>query len=164
MKTYTVDNLQITAEQVRKLVKENPDILQEDTGVPKEGQDYWYLSATNVLMSYWANNSTDNELLIRNNVYLTKEAAEKADKKRVAFGSVMAFIRSHGLSFTPDWKSEDRDKYQITGWDFYNEEIWIGNNRRCNGSAANLPVFKSEEDRQLVLDNMAEELRTLLRD
>jgi hypothetical protein len=154
---YTLKNttLTLTDEQVEEVVKNagKKEFI-------KEGQEYWYLYWGGQENCTWQNDNIDKARLARANVYLTEKEAKKADNKRLALGTIQAYIRDNGLEFTPDWK-DTTDKYQIIGWNYVLNNVNHGCSDDINYSQHNL-IFKSAEDLQKVLDNCREELIVLL--
>lgn len=48
MKTYKVNNVEVSAEQIKEIIKHNPELLEESKGgryfLPKEGDYFFYIS------------------------------------------------------------------------------------------------------------------------
>jgi hypothetical protein len=165
MKKITIElTEELTEEQVEELLQQIKDagIFKEKKEVLEKGQEYWYLAEDEYSNTIFQNDGFDEAILARDNVYLTEEEARKADEKRVALGTIRAFIRKNDLEFTPDWEDGEEIKYQITGWQYEEDEMSIDRWTKWDESKYNL-VFKSEEDRQKVLDNCTGELEFLLK-
>jgi hypothetical protein len=155
---YTLKNttLTLTDEQVEEVLKNagKKEFI-------KEGQKYWFVREIGIDNDHWVHaTSVDIERLERANVYLTEEEAQKADNKRLALGTIQAYIRDNDLQFTPNWEYNNW-KWQITGWS-YEGDCELYNQYYYNDESKYDLIFKSEEDRQKVIDNCKEELRILL--
>ena len=135
--------------------------LQQDKEFIKIGQNYFYLNGYGISEITGDNGNLDNKLLARANVYLTKEEAQKADNKRLALGTIQKFIRDNDLEFEPDWQNNSQTKYQITGWNYEEDDVITNYFSFKKTSPFNL-IFYSGIDRQKVLENCKEELKTLL--
>ena len=143
------------AEEVVKVYGAKKDYL------PKEGQIVYYISlGLDVFpISY---KEIMKQAFIAGEILLTKEEAEKKAEKLKALARINEYILSNGLRFKPDW-SDVKQNYVIEGWGYHRDSPSIAYFCLVNTSKHNL-VFKSAEDRQLVLDNCAEDLETLLKD
>jgi hypothetical protein len=154
--------IELTAEEVAEIVKQSKETKQSLYFVPKMGEVYFVLNAACFYSSIWKNDNIDNGFLARAEIYRTKEEAQKADEKRLALGRIRKYIHENGLEFVPNWKNENEDKYQIIGWDYDDDMPDKGWYCYIDRSCHNL-IFRSEEDRQKVLDNCKDDLRILLK-
>jgi hypothetical protein len=165
MKKITIElTEELTEEQVEELLQQIKDagILKKKKDVLKKGQEYWYLTKIEYSSHFFDNDFIDNDLIARDNFYLTEEEVIKADKKRLALGTIRAFIKENDLEFTPNWEDSEEVKYQITGWNYCDDKVIVDMLLSLDCSSHNLN-FKSEEDRQKVLDNCTGELEFLLK-
>ena len=91
--------LEVTAEEVQKLIAENPEILEvKKDGKPKGGTDYWFLSSTNdVCCDTWVIHKTDNYRRDTGNFFLTKEECTARQAINNATTRVRAYIRDNEL-------------------------------------------------------------------
>jgi hypothetical protein len=157
-KPQTINGVQLTSEMVEQIVKN----ATEKKEFIKVGQRYWFLTDVGIDTCLWKDCSRDEARLIIGNVFLTEEAVKKVNNKRKAFGAIRQYIRDNGLEFKPDWSDDKQKKWQITGWDYLRNNCHYDWFCLYDISRHNL-IFKSQEDRQKVLDNCAKELEVLLK-
>lgn len=150
------------AEKVKKMLSE------EKKEWVKKGEDYYFLRGESVgIIAGWSNEEVDEEILKRANVYRTREAAEQADRQRLALGAIYKYVRENGIrmagfnGFIPDWNN-NKQKFQIDGWYFQEESPTIASYEHLDVSTNGL-VFETVGDRRKVLDNCAKELEDLLK-
>jgi hypothetical protein len=157
-KPQTIDGVQLTSEMVEQIVKN----ATEKKEFIKIGQIYWFLDDIRFDCKKWENNEFDNYRLARGNVFLTEEAAKKAENKRLALGTIQQYIRDNDLEFEPNWYYREQMKWQICGWDYTRNNCLYDWPYSYNTSKHNL-IFKTAEDRLKVIDNCAKELEVLLK-
>ena len=66
MKTYKINNVEVNADQIRAIIKDNPELLEEKKGgryfFPKKGEEYWYIDEFgNIDYGTCAHGPFDNE-------------------------------------------------------------------------------------------------------
>lgn len=157
------NTIEISDEQFKKFEEEGELLIKKKKKeFIKNRQRIWILFSDGTCESEWDGLSQHQKMLARNNIYITKEATQKADNKRLALGTIRKFIRENFLEFVPDWKN-NQEKYQIIGW-IYNAGIPDYSNWSLRNLSQHNLIFKSPEDRQKVLEGCHDELRVLLRD
>ena len=158
--SYKIKGLEVelTDEQVKEVAEAygaKKDYL------PKEGQIVFHLEL-NLGVDSTDYDAGMKHAFLAGEIFLTKEEAEREAEKLKALARINEYILSNGLRFKPDW-SDVKQNYVIEGWGYHRDSPSIAYFCLVNTSKHNL-VFKSAEDRQLVLDNCAEDLETLLKD
>jgi len=122
-KTYTIkkqipilslEHIEITAEEIQKLIAENPEILEvKKGGKPKNGSPYRILTSLNTFsFCTWCDTEEDNYQRDTGNFYITKEKCEARQAINNAKANVMAYIRDNELGREFEIAFED-DNYYI---------------------------------------------------
>ena len=123
MKTYKINNVEVSEEEIRKIVRENPDLLKETGDVPfmpkphnklyfkqpanKSGYQGYLLLSDSTLVDITMNNTE---------VYRTEEEAKKAVEVDRAILRVRCWIRDNiegGVWDKPNWSADMLSKYFI---------------------------------------------------
>ncbi len=167
MKTLTLENgttIKVTDEQLQELMKSQK--TESSIGwTPEIGEMYTYLVKGNLIRTITNNNVPfDRELFEIGNCYKTETEAQRVLDKKKALRRIHEYMYKNDLVYVPDWNvSNDDYKYQIEGW-FHTEDRPTLCQYFClNNSKGNL-VFRTEQDRQKVLDNCKEDLEIYLKD
>ena len=159
MKTYTINNTQITSEAIQKLIAENPEILEvKKDGKPERGTEYWYLgSDNNFYCATWTNHTLENHKRDSGNFFLTEEECIAQQAINHAVARVRAYIRDNelGREFVSGKYNEPNHYIYRSG-----KELSIGEFSTVN----NLPLlgyFKSNEACKQVIDNNTADLKLI---
>lgn len=163
MKTIKIKDVEISVEELQRVIKDNPDLLKPEVKgryfFPKVGEMYWSINSYGLIF----NNKNydydiDKHFISIGNCYRTKEEAELALKKQQAIVRCWKW-QQENAPFEPDWGDEGQGKdyvyYGIT-----NKKL------RCSGSSYGryqftLPYFKSEEDCEAFREANKEDLLLL---
>lgn len=115
MKTYKINNVEVSAEEIRKIVKENPDLLKKETKgapfVPNLGDVYWVklpsdMNDSGYVGYYFYGKYSDIKIFKHTEVYGTEEEAKQAVEIDRAILRVRCWIRDNvdgGVWDKPDW-------------------------------------------------------------
>jgi len=148
-------------EVIAKQVKSEPEHSLGWT--PKIREGYYYLDEDyEIFNNVFLGDEGDKVLGKIGNAYKTRPEAERVVEKAKALRRIHEYMRKNDLFFTPDW-SDDKYKYAIAGWDYVGNEPLTSTWFAVDASKGNL-IFKSNNDRQMVLDNCAKDLEIYLKD
>lgn len=92
MKTYKLDNIEISEDQIRKLIKDHPELIEKKSGKPwrAEKGEYHYIvdSCGYVCEEYEDGDIADDYHYLTGNYFATKEEAEACKARQEAIGRV----------------------------------------------------------------------------
>ena len=150
--------LEVTAEEIQKLIAENPEILEvKKDGKPKHRTEYWYLDSQNSFRgSVWDNHKYDNYFRDTGNFFLAEEECTAQQAINNAKANVMAYIRDNELG-----------KEFVSGYGNSNYYIRCQNGDLANNDnqySDNLPqlgYLKSKEACHQVIDNNTADLNLI---
>lgn len=146
MKTIKLKDVEVSVEEIKKLIKENPELLKEEKGgryfFPRKNEQYWFIAAFGDV-DWNINNYIGEAQMVSKGVYRTKEEAELACDKQKAIVSCWKWAQENA-PFEPDWGDIKQNKYYVY-YSYGDKELnW---NYTLNGqSQFTLPYFKSRED------------------
>lgn len=123
MKTYKINNVEVSAEEIRKIVKENPDLLKEAGSVPfvpDLGEVFWRKDPEETA-GYTCENFNNtiirhSKILKNTEVYRTEEEVKRAVEVDRAILRVRCWIRDNiegGVWDKPNWSADMLSKYFI---------------------------------------------------
>lgn len=142
---YGLD-VELTADQIRAIIKDNPELLEEKKGgryfFPKKGEEYWYISEFGNV-----HNTIEFDLISTSHffqgVYRTKEEAISARDKQKAIVACWKW-QQENTPFEPDWGDVHITRCFVS---YYYDKKKLHINYDWNyQSQFTLPYFKSEED------------------
>ena len=112
---YKINNVEVSEEQIRELIKDNPELKEEKKEFPQIGGKYWIISlCVETLCSTFTNDGIDNYRRDTGNFFETKYEAEKQLEKNEALARVNKYIRENDLRIkNVDWSDVDHPKYYI---------------------------------------------------
>lgn len=162
MKTYKLNNVEISEKDLKQLIQDNPELLKESNSVPFRHGDRYYLVdlAGNANSSHWSDDEIDNYRLDIGNAFKTREEAEKKAKQMQALARVNKYIRENDLRFTDvDWNNTEQSKFSI----FYNTfSIQIEVSNWCISNYKMLiGDLKSREAGEQVIGNCIDDLKII---
>lgn len=148
-KKYTINNIEVTAEQIKDIIKNNPELLEEKKVssryfFPKMGESYYTTQSNGVIFNYAANEKGEfDKGFIELGVYRTKEEAELARDKQKAIVACWKWAEENA-PFEPDWEDGmQRKYYAYFGHDSNSVEVSSSYRVRYQFT---LPYFKTLED------------------
>lgn len=162
MKTYKINNVEISEEQIKEVIKNNPELLNENKGgryfFPKEGEDYWYvLQDGHVSFNYSYNSDFDRSVILQG-VYRTEEEAKLASAKQRAIVACWKWAQENA-PFEPEWGDEGQTKFSVK-FDHDEKIFWV--DYCCDyQDQFTLPYFKSEKDCEAFINANKEHLELL---
>lgn len=163
---YKINNVEVSPEEIRKLVKDHPEILKEKSFEEEMvGKKYWFINSEGKNeWGCWENSKFGNNLLSVNNIFFSEAECDKEITRRKALGRIMKYIRDNNIELVKDedWGDLKIKKYQILGWDYTDSKVNNTLYSRYNEAQHNL-AFYTEEDLDKVVKNYAEDLKTLLK-
>ena len=162
MKTYKLNNVEISEKDLKQLIKNNPELLQESNSVPfKKGVNYYLVDGGgDSINDHWDDDEIDNYRLDIGNAFKTEEEAEKKSKQMQALARVNRYIRENDLRLTDvNWNNTESCKWsilynisskkiEVCGWCFSNYKVLIGD-------------LKSEEAGKQVIGNCIDDLKII---
>ena len=142
-----IKNIEITEEELRRIIKENPQVMTENKESkffePKEGEEYHFICSCGV--DQYTNDSLPSEKnVILRGVYRTEAEAIQADNVRLALKRVWDSADSAKYFYRPDWSNRSESKYHLS-YDHQEEKFTIDTGCVCQSNPF-LPYFKSSED------------------
>ena len=153
-KLYKIQNIEISEDSIRELIKNNPELLKEKEGI-EIGTEYWLIGCGgDKMQSLWNDNEFDNSVLAFGNVYLVESERDEAIERRKAVVRLTRYAQEK-TPFVPDWSKKLQGKYYVY-YNFEDKEFDWGLNTTCQ-SYIDLPYFKSIGDAvQFIKDNKAD--------
>ena len=155
---YKLNNIEVSAEEIRKLIKENPEIVGElekksKFFSPKEGERYWRIASGDVDAFINENDNADANI-IKCGVYRTLEEVQKAIEKQKALVRLWNYA-DEKMFYRPDWNNKDEEKYFI--YFDYKNGMWVVESfYNCRENFL-FPYFKTREDaEQFIKDNLSD--------
>ena len=141
-----VNNVEVSAEQIKEIIKNNPELLEESKGgryfLPKEGDYFFYISEFPNVQKGKYFDGLDRER-VSVGVYRTREEAELARDKQKAIVACWKWAQENA-PFEPDWGDAEQEKYfAIFG---YYDDLAIAKIALGYKLQFTLPYFKSLED------------------
>lgn len=163
MKTYKINNIEVSEESIREIIKNNPELLEEKkvSGryfFPKVGEDYWYFDVYGDVFDEKCDDNIYEDKVISMGVYRTEQEAELARDKQQAIVRCWKWAQENA-HFEPDWVDNKQHKYYVnfchdTGKLFYSDNLY-------SQQQFTLPYFKSKEDCQKFIGTNGEDLLML---
>jgi len=161
MKTYKLNNIEISEKDLKQLIQDNPELLKEN-GVPFEnGDDYFCEDGVgSYSLKTWRNNDFDFYRLDTGNAFKTREEAEKKAQQMQALARVNRYIRENDLRLTDvDWNNTEQSKWSIL-YNISSEKIeasaWCINNYKIL-----IGDLKSREAGKQVIENCIDDLKII---
>lgn len=154
MKTYKLNNIEVSEVELRNLIKSNPELLKEESKskyfTPKIGEEYARIhSDGEIFLS--RNDSVPDKRSIVMGAYRTTEEAELARDKQLALVRMWNYA-DENYYFRPDWDNEEQSKYEV--YYDHREKCFCAALRSYYECNFLLPYFKSREDsEQFIKDN-----------
>lgn len=156
---YKLNNVEVTAEQIRELLEQNPEIMQKPNKRWRAEleEKYYYLDDDgDVNFSTEYNYSFDNFRYNIGNYFQTEKEAEAYRERLLAVKKIKDWALENA-SFEPDWEHGGQKK-------------WVINYNHKNSSfqtdcwytlqfQTELPSFKSDDDAKQCIKEMDQELR-----
>lgn len=162
MKTYKLNNIEISEESAREFIKNNPELLEKKVSgryfFPKVGEMYWHLYSDGIYLTRNDDIDADKYYISTGNCYRTKEEAELARNKQLAIVRCWKWAQENA-PFDPDWRDDAQPKFFVC-FDYTNNKLY-GVLRRDVQVQFTLPYFKSEEDRNNFIEANKEDLLLL---
>lgn len=146
MKTIKIKDIEISAEELRRIVKENEALLKEPEVkgryfFPKKGESFYDLNV------YLCNDlPTNHEFNIDRyslGVFETKKQANLAQDKQKAIVACWKW-QQENAPFEPDWGNEDQGKWHVT-FDLCEKKLQTSFDYHVQCQFT-LPYFRSEKD------------------
>ena len=163
MKTYKVNNVEVSAEQIKEIIKNNPELLEESNGgryfFPKEGDFFFHISefADVLICKYF--DSINRERLAQG-VYRTKEEAELARDKQKAIVACWKWAQENA-PFEPDWGNKEQAKYYAS-YEYLDNKSIVNFDTYLQYQFT-LPYFKSRKDCMAFIEANEEHLELLFK-
>jgi len=155
---YKLNNIEVSVEEIRKLIKENPEIVgdlekKSKFFKPKEGEIYWMFESSDVFENK-NDGTTINKDSIQSGVYRTEAEAEKALEKQKALVRLWNYA-DEKMFYRPDWNNEDESKWSV--YFDYKGKMWqVDDYYSCRENFI-FPHFKNYKDaEQFINDNLSD--------
>lgn len=164
MKTYNINNVEINEEELRKIIKDNPELVKEENKsryfTPNVGEDFFSFDNTGEIQEFANNDCTIDSELIVMGVYRTKEETQLARDKQLALVRMWNYA-DEKFYFRPDWSNQLQDKYHVIYHHLDRKFTWY-----CSGTIQHnflLPYFKSCKDIQEFIKDNQKDLELFLK-
>lgn len=143
MKTYKLNNVEVSEDQVRELIKSNPELLEK-----KEVKGRYYFPKLGELCYEWYADGDITQDLFSNRypntgVFQTHEEAQLAYDKQCAIVRCWKWAQENA-PFEPDWEDIDQYKHDVVY--YHQKEKFEIIYSIESQSQFTLPYFKSKED------------------
>lgn len=164
IKIYTLNNSQVSADEIRRLLKENPELLEEKNHKPWRAEsdgEYWFVDDEGDVISDedWGI-SEDNHRYLTGNYFATKEEAEAHKARLEAIGRVTHAILEANEGWEPDWSDEGEEKYYLYYSHFGDNEFDWGEIGLLQETQT-LPFAKSNEIVERIIKEHEDDLRII---
>jgi hypothetical protein len=152
--------MDVSLEELKKLIKANPELLEKDDGKPESGSIYWNLDTWNNVVSMpWINSRGDNYRRDIGNFFLTEEECKAQQEINLAISRVRAYIRDNDLELEDiDW-NDNSCRYSIH-YNHYTKKIDWFRLTICD-YGIKLPYLKSVEACKQLIDNNLSDLKLI---
>ena len=125
---------------------------------PKEDEWYRYLASTGVGSYLFNNDVADHKVLARQQVFRTREEADREDNKRIARTAILKW-KAENCPFEPDWANTEQWKWDV----YYDHESEELDSWRCSyQESPDTIYFASEEDADRCIEECKEHWLTLV--
>lgn len=163
MKTFKLNNVEVSAEEIKKLIKENPELLQEKGGKPWKGvfgEIYYYVSEVGCVGNSTENNHRyDNYRYLTGNYFKTKEEAEQYVEYQKAVGRITHAILERNEGWKADWSDISLKKFCLY---FCNlENTWEVDYFNGAQYLNIIPDMKSEKIAQSIIKDFKDDLEII---
>jgi hypothetical protein len=161
MKTYKINNVEISEEQIKEIIKDNPELLNEKKGgryfFPKEGKKYWRVRTDgSVIYESWDGNYDRD--IIPQGVYRTEEEVQLASAKQKAIVACWKWAQENA-PFEPYWGDDTQTKFNVN-FD-HSRKTFFANYCHFFQVQFTLPYFKSKKDCESFIEANKEHLELL---
>ena len=124
------------------------------------GQKYYFICLSGgVLGSTWSNSEMDNAMYNQNNVFKTRQKAERESKRRALIAKVQRFRDECNEGKQLDWNKDNQPKFYI-GYDKKREECYVA----CNcvlDTFVPFGYFANHNDAELAIREYGSEIKKL---
>jgi hypothetical protein len=159
MKTYKINNVEVNADQIRAIIKDNPELLEEKKGgryfFPKINQHYWYINNKGEVCESIMMNDPIDFARIEQGVFETEEETILARDKQRAIVACWKW-QQENAPFEPDWSDSMQEKWDAI---FASKFKAMFTYEGCYQFT--LPYFKSEKDCLAFIEANKEHLELL---
>lgn len=143
MKTYKLNNVEVSEDQVRELIKSNPELLEK-----KEVKGrYYFPKVGEICYDYFPTGSVSQHHYLdgyeQTGVFKTKEEAKLAYDKQCAIVRCWKWAQENA-PFEPDWENGTQPKW-FAFYSYIHDEIKFEDYRGAKFEFT-LPYFESGED------------------
>ncbi len=155
MKTIKIKDIEISAEELRRIVKENEALLKEPEVkgryfFPKNGEMYFTIKNDGFVTRpiNYRNDVVDTHSALTGKCFRTEADAKLALDKQKAIVACWKW-QQENAPFEPDWGDKGQEKFYVF-YDRDNKFFCSSSNQRYQFQFA-LPYFKSEKDIRLFI-------------
>lgn len=164
MKTIKIDEVEISVDQIKKAMKENPELFKESK-MPwraEKGGDYFCVADTTNLKKHTDNRERRDEFRYSvGNCFATKDEAHTSLARQIATGKVRLAILEANDGWVIDWSDDDTDKFWI---EHSHDKDCFGFKVDSNSgwqSPNMLPFIKSDEIAEQIIKDYKPELKLI---
>jgi hypothetical protein len=164
MKTYTINNVTISEEELKNLIKQNPELKEEKKSGKRwraeESCLYYYIDIYGDVESITEyGDAIDNYRYNTGNYSQTKEQAEAHRDRLLAIQKVTDAINELNEGWTPDWSDSSEEKYYMS---YSHNENWFDTYVYYFVQVSHLlPFAKSKEILEQIIKDYEPELKII---
>jgi hypothetical protein len=153
-----INNIEVSEQELRRVIKENPQLLNGDSGRVKEGEEYWYVTASGTIQPATEDNHyVDDGCYALGNYHHTKQEAEAKRNYEIALTKVRRAIKERNGDWKIDWKASNFQKKFFLHFDNVKNKYYISDTYDI-GYTTPFPYMKSEEIAQSIIKDFKPEL------
>lgn len=164
MKTYKINNVEVSADQIKEIIRNNPELLKENKGgryfFPERGEWYWYVRTNGSIKNSQNFETLDDGEFIVQGVYRTQKEAELARDKQKTIVACWKWAQENA-PFEPDWGDGDQKKFHVI-IDLSGDRI-VYDYMIYYQTQFTLPYFKSKKDCEAFIEANKEHLELLFK-
>jgi len=161
MKTYKINNVEISEEQIKEIITNNPELLNEKKGgryfFPDKDEEYYYIWRDGSVSCESCDSDYDRNI-ISQGAYHTQEEAKLASAKQRAIVACWKWAQENA-PFEPDWENDNQLKYYSVF--HYCTKKFFTDSYFQRQEQFTLPYFKSMEDCESFINANKEHLELL---
>ena len=114
MKTYKLNNIEISKEEIQKVIRENPELLKEDVKgryfFPKEGERFFSVDSQGFIFHETYANYCFTDISLGG--FKTESEAKLASEKQKAIVRCWKWAQENA-PFEPDWEDDTQIKFRV---------------------------------------------------
>lgn len=163
MKTYKINNVEVSEDDIREIIKNNPELKDNITKRWRSVNSglYNFVRDDGIVILRIENcNVNDDFKWNTGNYFKTPEEAQKYKEKLLATQRIKDAISKINKGWTPDWKNENQRKYYLS-MNSNDREFWLYYAFRWQHFPSSFYI-KDEESAEIIMRKCREDYRIML--